>query len=153
MTEKSCGTVLFTKRDGEVYYLLIKSTNMSGRSSVGFPKGHVEPGESEMETALRETWEETSIRAEIIPGFRRETEYRIHGGRLKRVVYFAASYEGEAPARNGNFELFEYLSLPFAEAHEALTFKNMKRILIAADKFIKKKTSSAPKNESSKVNK
>ena len=139
MTEKSCGTVLFTKKDGEVYYLLIKCTNMSGRSTVGFPKGHVEPGENEMETALRETWEETSIRAEIIPGFRRETEYRIHGDRLKRVVYFVASYDGGEPARNGDFESFEYLSLPFEEAHEALTFRNMKGVLAAADRFIKRK--------------
>ena len=139
MTEKSCGTVLFTKKDGKVYYLLIKSTNMSGRSTVGFPKGHVEPGESEIETALRETWEETSIHAKIVHGFRRETEYRIHGGRLKRVVYFAASYDGGEPARNGDFESFEYLSLPFEEAHETLTFKNMKKILVAADRFIKSK--------------
>jgi 8-oxo-dGTP pyrophosphatase MutT (NUDIX family) len=142
MTEKSCGTVLFTVKDGVVHYLLIKSKNMSGRSTVGFPKGHVEPGENEMETALRETWEETSIRAEIIPGFRRETEYRIHGGRLKRVVYFVASYEGCEPSRNGEFESFEYLNLPFEEAHEALTFKNMKKILDAADRFIKSKVKS-----------
>ena len=139
MIEKSCGTVLFTKKDGVIHYLLIKSTNMSGRSTVGFPKGHVEAGESEAETALRETWEETSIKAKLLHGFRRETEYRIHGGRLKRVVYFAASYDGEEPAQNGDFESFEYLSLPFEEAHEALTFKNMKRILVAADGFIRRK--------------
>lgn len=139
MTEKSCGTVLFTVKDGVVHYLLIKSKNMSGRSTVGFPKGHVEEGESETETALRETWEETSIRAKIVHGFRRETEYRIHGGRLKRVVYFTASYDGEEPSRNGEFESFEYLSLPFEEAHAALSFSNMKKILIAADRFIKSK--------------
>lgn len=139
MIEKSCGTVLFTKKDGVIHYLLIKSTNMSGRSTVGFPKGHVEAGESEAETALRETWEETSIKGEIIPGFRRETEYRIHGGRRKRVVYFVASYNGEEPARNGDFESFEYLSLPFEEAHEVLSFGNMKRILTSANAFIRRK--------------
>ena len=139
MTEKSCGTVLFTVRDGKVHYLLIKNTGERG--SIGFPKGHVEAGETEEETALRETWEETSIRAEILPGFRRETKYRIWGGKMKTVVYFAASYSGETPTRNGEFEEFEYLSLPYKEAYEALSFDNMKKILASADGFIRREDS------------
>lgn len=52
--EKTCGSVMFTRENGIKKYLLIK--NDSGH--IGFPKGHVEYGESEAETAEREVFEE-----------------------------------------------------------------------------------------------
>jgi ADP-ribose pyrophosphatase YjhB (NUDIX family) len=61
MKEKSCGTVLYTVKDNVIHYLLIRATD----TYCGLPKGHVEAGETEHETALRETREETSIRAEM----------------------------------------------------------------------------------------
>ncbi len=134
MTEKSCGTVLFTLKDGEIHYLLIKGKR---GGNCGFPKGHTEPGETEEQTALRETWEETSIRAELIPGFRRETEYRLKNGNTKKVVYFVASYFGAEPERNAGFEDFDYLLIPFDRAIKAVGFPNMKRLLADADAFIK----------------
>ena len=47
--EKSCGAVVFTRVGGELRYVLAQSL----RGHYGFPKGHVEPGETETETALR----------------------------------------------------------------------------------------------------
>ena len=76
MKEKSCGTVLYTVKDNVIHYLLIKATDIY----CGFPKGHIEPGETEHQTALRETWEETSIRAEIVGDFRREVTYKMKNG-------------------------------------------------------------------------
>ena len=49
--EKSCGAIIFN--DGKV--LVVKQTS----GFYGFPKGHVEIGETEKETAIRETKEET----------------------------------------------------------------------------------------------
>ena len=51
MREKSCGTVTFTKIDGEIKYLLTRTDY----GVYGFAKGHVEDGESERQTAVRET--------------------------------------------------------------------------------------------------
>ncbi len=136
MTEKSCGTVLFTLKNGEVHYLLIKGKR---GGSYGFPKGHTEEGETEEQTALRETWEETSIRAELIPEFRRETEYRLKNGNTKTVVYFAACYFDAEPKRNAGFEDFDYVLLPFDKAVKAIVFPDMKRLLADADEFIRKK--------------
>ena len=42
MKEKSCGTVLYTVKDNVIHYLLIKATD----TYCGFPKGHVEAGET-----------------------------------------------------------------------------------------------------------
>ena len=52
--EKSCGFVVYKKIDNINYYLLIKSLN----GDVGFPKGHMELGETEIQTAIRELKDE-----------------------------------------------------------------------------------------------
>ncbi len=134
MREKSCGTVLYTVKDNEIFYLLIKARD---DNYCGFPKGHVEAGETEHETALRETWEETSIRAEIIGDFRREVSYKLQNGNKKTVVYFLARFTGQSPAHNKGFETHNYLMLPLAEAQRALTFENTKEILAEAEEYIK----------------
>lgn len=62
--EKSCGAIVYRRFHGNIEILLIKHIN-SGHWS--FPKGHVENGETEMETAKREIMEETSIDVIIDP--------------------------------------------------------------------------------------
>ena len=134
MKEKSCGTVLYTVIDNVIYYVLLKVKN---GGYCGFPKGHVEAGESEHETALRETWEETSIRAEIVGDFRREVNYTFGRNRNKTVVYFLARYSDQTPAHNPGFEVRNHLVLPLEEACEALTFENTKTILREAEEYIR----------------
>jgi 8-oxo-dGTP pyrophosphatase MutT (NUDIX family) len=136
ITEKSCGTVPYTKKDGVIYYLLIKTPD--GRFC-GFPKGHVEDGESEETTALRETWEETSVKPEITPGFRYEMLYDLRGGGKKKVVFFPAYFEGQEPKNNCDFEKFNYLLLPFEKAYDSLSFDSNKKMLKKTDDFLKNK--------------
>ena len=57
-TEKSCGAVVLRKNQGRLQVLLIKHIN---GGHWAFPKGHVEPGETEEQTALREIKEETGL--------------------------------------------------------------------------------------------
>ncbi|MBO5021047.1 MAG: GNAT family N-acetyltransferase [Clostridia bacterium] len=95
--EKSCGTVLYTTINNVIHYLLIKSED----NYCGFPRGHIEKFETEIETALRETWEETSIKATITNGFRQETTYTMGNGKTKSVVYFLASYAKEQIKKYG----------------------------------------------------
>ena len=133
MKEKSCGTVLYTVKDNVIYYVLERARD---GSYCGFPKGHVEAGESEEETALRETWEETSIRAEIVGDFRREVTYTFGHNRKKTVVYFLARFSDQTPAHNPGFEVRCHHLLPLKEACEALTFENTKTILREAEEYI-----------------
>lgn len=55
--EKSCGVIVF-RREPELSFLLLKHPHR-----FDLPKGHVEDGETEIDTALRELWEETGIAA------------------------------------------------------------------------------------------
>lgn len=132
--EKSCGTIPFTDADGEILYLLIQSKKTG---SCGFPKGHMEAGETEEETALRETFEETSVKPQIIGDCRFSVEYRLKNGNQKTVVYFLADFSDQHPHRNTDFEDFNYLILPFEEAYDMLTFESTKDILKKVNTYIK----------------
>ena len=133
--EKSCGTVLFTVVDGEPRYVLVRDRH----GHFGFPKGHREQGESERVTALRETWEETSIRTpRILPDFREETEYALPRGNKKRVVYFLAEYRGQTPKHNEDFEPLTPILFTYNGALRALRYENMKNILRHANDVVKK---------------
>ena len=130
MAEKSCGTIPYSVKDGIIYYLLIK---LKRDGYYGFPKGHVEFGETEKETAIRETMEETSLEVLIDGDFRYEISYVMSNGKRKNVVYFLADFKNGEPKRNGSFEDFDYFVLPFDEAYEKLSFENAKRMLKIAN--------------------
>ena len=60
--EKSCGAVIYKFEENEVYVLLLKH-NLGHWS---FAKGHVEAGETEVETAKREVKEEVGLDIETM---------------------------------------------------------------------------------------
>ena len=130
MLEKSCGAVVATEKDGQRHYVLVKG------SYVGLPKGHMEPGESERETALREVREETCVSARLVPGFRRIVTYHMRSGNDKRVVYFLGEYSRQEAHQNPE-EFLKVLVLPYAQALRALTFENDKMTLRAAEKHLR----------------
>ena len=55
--EKSCGAITYKIENG-IFYFLIEKMN---KGHFSLPKGHVEKGESEVETAYREIKEETIL--------------------------------------------------------------------------------------------
>lgn len=130
--ETSCGAVLFTHTEGGRRYVLVRR----GEPAIyGLPKGHIEQGESEEQTALREIREETCISARILPGFRECVEYVMPNGMTKRVVYFIARYDGQTPAKNPD-EMLDVEVLPYAEAVRLLTFDNVRGVLQKADGWL-----------------
>ena len=104
--EKSCGAVVFTRERGQLKFALVQQLG----GFYGFPKGHVECGESEQETALREIYEELHLRPTLIDGFRTVDEHPIPNkpGVIKQVVYFLAEYADQEIV----FQQTELLSAP-----------------------------------------
>ncbi len=101
-------------------------------------KGHIEEGESEIETILREAEEETGINElEIIPGFKEKIEYFYRSGRelvYKEVVFYMA--EAKTSQVTLSYEHVDYAWLPFQEAYARVTYANAKRVLKAARDFL-----------------
>ena len=130
---KSCGFVAFKRLRGENRYLIIKSLN----GDVGFPKGHTEPGESELQTAIRELKEETGIEVKHIPGFARKIEYPLpqRTDTIKQAVYFLGECITDKITCQ-ECEVAEANFLSYQEALLILTFEETKRILSDAEKFI-----------------
>lgn len=88
---KSCGVIVF-REEPELAFLLMQHTDRWD-----LPKGHVDPGETELETALRELEEETGISAkdiELDQDFRHSQFYQVKKKRngdkprLKELVIF-----------------------------------------------------------------
>ena len=135
--EYSCGAVVFTRIDGEPQYLLVRAKNQP-EGCHGFPKGHMEPGETEEQTALREIFEETGIRVRLVEGFRAVTEYALpKPDTRKRVVFFLAEYENQQPTFLES-ELAGFALAPFETALELTEFADSKQILTDAHAFLTK---------------
>ena len=133
--EKSCGAVVFTKIDDEIKYLLI--SNLQG--DIGFPKGHVEANETEEETALREVYEETKLKINLLKGFRETHEVTIRGGAediLKDIIYFLGFFENQEIFFQKE-ELSKVYLVNYKEANEILRSERLKQILEIADKYLK----------------
>lgn len=136
--EYSCGAVVFTRANGVPHYLLIRQRDQ-GEGCHGFPKGHMEPGETEEQTALREIFEEVGLRVKLLPGFRAVTEYDLHElpGTRKRVVFFLGEYENQT-VRIQETEIASWCLAPFGEALELTEFADSRRILTDAHAFLTK---------------
>ena len=136
--EYSCGAVVFTRIDGVPHYLLVRAKDQP-QGCHGFPKGHMEPGETEQETALREIFEETGVRVRLLEGFRAVTEYALPSppDTCKRVVFFLAEYQDQAVAIQAS-ELAGFVLAPFEEALALTEFADSKQILTEAHAFLTK---------------
>ena len=130
--EKSCGAIVYRKFHGNTEILLIKHVN-SGHWS--FPKGHVESGETEVETALREIKEETGIDVIIDSTFREIVSYCPKKGTQKIVVSFLAK------AKNSDYipqreEIADIKWVEIDRAQSVLSYENDKSIVAKARTII-----------------
>lgn len=146
--EKSAGAIIFRRVDNKIYYLLLHYVN----GHWDFPKGHIEKGENEAETASREVKEETGINdLKILPGFSQEIRYiyRASGkekenrkikGRgtliIKKVVFFLAETNTEN-IRLTEHSGFEWLT--YEKALERVTYKKSKKVLEKANNYLTRK--------------
>lgn len=130
---KSCGFIVYKEENNENFYLIIKSHN----GDVGFPKGHMEPGENELQTAIRELKEETGMDVDTIYDFRYQIEYPLPRvpDAMKQTVYFL----GKCASDDIIIQETEVASAEFVtydKAIEKLTFEETKNMLKKANDII-----------------
>lgn len=83
--EKSCGAILYRYKDEKRQFLLIHQLH---GDFIGFPKGHQENEETDMETAIRETFEETHIKSFLYETIKTTMHYHIGDIIEKEVVLY-----------------------------------------------------------------
>ena len=138
--EKSCGAVVFrdeTTECGESkrYVLMIKQSQASRFS---FPKGHVEAGESETDTAEREVLEETAVAVKITESFRKTVSYSPRPGVKKQVVYFVAQTDAKDIKPQAG-EIVEVRWVEVERAAQLLGHANDRRVFSMAHQYIQEK--------------
>lgn len=132
--EKSCGAVVFTRVDGAIRYVLVEQR--SGKHC--FPKGHVETGETEHQTAMREIREETGLHPVILPGFRETESYEVtkKPGTMKDVIYFLAEFSDQTVSISDSGEIRDVKLCTYEEAAALLPTESRKTVLRKANDFL-----------------
>jgi 8-oxo-dGTP pyrophosphatase MutT (NUDIX family) len=128
----SCGAVIYRKSQGRVQYLLLKHVNGNHWS---LAKGHTEPGESEVQTALREIDEETGLSVKLKPGFREAIRYSPSAGVEKTVVFFLAKARGKK-VKLQKSEILNAVWLELEDSVKLISHKDTAEVLRRAEVFL-----------------
>lgn len=113
LLRKSCGVIPYRKIGGETEFLILLQRNRCW----SFPKGHMEAGETEQETALRELQEETGLHAILQRSGRVELSYRISTLVQKQLVLFPGEVSGEVRIQPEEAEAFRWVRLEALSDH------------------------------------
>jgi 8-oxo-dGTP pyrophosphatase MutT (NUDIX family) len=135
--EVSAGGIVFRRLPEEgPRYLLIRDSY----DNWGFPKGHLEDGESPAEAARRETIEETGLEQLLLQGPIRviDWHFRFRGRHIHKYCHFFLfeSPAGEAaPQTNEGITACQWRSLD--EALAALSYDNARGVLKRAGEMVR----------------
>lgn len=104
LLRRSCGVIPYKITESGPEILLVLQSN----GCWSFPKGHMERGETETQTAIREAQEEIGLEPVLEPGFREVIGYHTRVGTYKQVVLFLGRVSGEPRADNREIRSFRW---------------------------------------------
>lgn len=124
-------------------YLLILHT----KGHWGFPKGHKDPGESDLETAQRELQEETGLTSYSVVTDRVFTEqYQFINPKGiqvdKTVIYYLAQIQMSGPNQDPHVtiqadELADYRWCSYEQGLELMTYPASRQVLIESEAYLR----------------
>ncbi len=128
---RSCGAVVYRWDGTKEEYLILRGRRSNKWT---FPKGHMEKGETERETAIREVFEEAGFAPALDDSFREELHYKMAPAGEKTVVLFLAEHGGNVRVKAD--EIRAYAWADFDKAERMLDHENFSRILKKAHEAI-----------------
>jgi len=119
--ERSAGGVVV--RGHEAIVIVPTRRGAQGQKVLALPKGHVDPGETPDETALREVREETGVDAELVEKLGDVRYFYQRDGKriFKRVSFYLFEYRGGSLDDHDD-EVEDARWMPLADAVEALSY-------------------------------
>ncbi len=114
LLRKSCGVLPWREKDGKREYLVVFEAFSQCWS---LPKGHMEAGETEIQTAQRELLEETGLSATLDTSRRVVIEYPISPIGHKQVVFFPGRVSGTPTIRPGEIDRFKWITIDELDAY------------------------------------
>ena len=137
--EKSAGAIIFRMEKGKPLYLLLRYPSARSKKEYwDLPKGHMEKGEEERDTVIREVREETGLQdIEFLDGFREEIRYwfQAKGQKISKTVAFYLAQTRQKKVTISS-EHLGFIWLGYEEAREKLTYENAKQVLKEARDFL-----------------
>lgn len=131
--EKSCGVIIYRDRL-DTQYLVVKS---KANGHWGFPKGHIEETETEIDAARREVKEETGLDVLIHEGFKTIMEYTIsETNNRKQVILFLGTPTSNSVTIQTS-EIATYKWATFTDAFNLFEYEDHKKVLKQADEFLR----------------
>ncbi len=116
------GGIAFRRNGDDLSILLVRAKK--DPTLWVLPKGHIEPGESPADAALRETREEGGVEGELVGPVGAPLEFR-SGREWVSVQYFLIRTTAESAATDGRLKHW----FPFEQAVSALTFEDTRHLL------------------------
>jgi tRNA nucleotidyltransferase (CCA-adding enzyme) len=144
--EICAGAVVFSPNAAGVRYLIIHDSH----GNWGFPKGHIERNESQLEAASRELREETGVDEAVAHGPITEIDWVFRDRRVqvhKRCCYFLFETTRTAVRPQVEEGIHECRWCVYAEARRRLTFENTRAVLANANGIVMRlgREASAPR--------
>lgn len=125
--EFSAGGVVV--RDGQCIVIVPTRRAADGRKVLALPKGHIDPGETAADAALREVREEAGVEGEIVEKLGDVRYWYMREGKriAKSVSYFLLAYRSGAP-EDHDHEVEQARWMALEQAAEELTYKGDRRM-------------------------
>ncbi|MDR1118873.1 MAG: NUDIX hydrolase [Bifidobacteriaceae bacterium] len=138
--EVSAGGLVVDAIGGVAHAAVIARRNRGGRLEWCLPKGHLEPGETPQQAAVREILEETGIRGQVIKRLG-SIDYWFVGRdhRVHKIVhhYLLSAQGGSLTSENDpDAEAEEAAWVPLGELRERLAYPNERRLVQVARRLL-----------------
>lgn len=137
----AAGFVIYRNVSNKIEYLLLQTSY--GIHHWTPPKGHVDPGETDLVTAYRETIEESGLQKsdlKVYEDTKKTLNYKVKG-KPKIVHYWLAELINPQAKVKLSHEHQDYKWLSLKEACDIVGYKDMQEVLIEFEGYLTNKSS------------